>query len=152
MQSSLFPPVPTETQERIDRALADSTLTGCARAVLIVLASRPAVGREHAISIADLQRVFRFEVQGGPAAGRAYSDREIKGSVKALIETFRVPIGSARQEPYGYWILRTPEERDEAVRPIRAEVISLLNRWRVLDNQSAIAAELAGQIALEAGQ
>lgn len=153
MQPSLFPAIPPEVSERIDRALADPELTGCARAVLVVLASRPCAGRDMAISIADLQRVFRHRVSvNQTAAGREYSDREIKGSVKELVERYRVPVGSVRHGNAGYFLCLTPADREAAVRPIRAEVFSLLNRWRVLGDSSSIAAELAGQVPMEDAQ
>jgi hypothetical protein len=127
-------------------------MSGCARAVLIVLHSRPALGRNRAISIADLQRVFRHRVLNGEtAAGADYSDRQIKGAVKELIEDFGVPVGSSRQEPHGYYICQDSADRINAVRPIRAEVISLLRRWKTLDSQSDIGLELAGQLGLETG-
>jgi hypothetical protein len=149
-QADLFPAIPAEVTARINKAIADPNMSGCARAVLIVLAGRPAVGRARAISIADLQRVFRYRMAGGEsAAGVEYTDRQIKGAVKQLIEDYGVPVGSSRQEPHGYYICQDSADRINAVRPIRAEIVSLLKRWKTLDTQSDIGLELAGQIAME---
>lgn len=142
-QRALFPIIPDDIRHRVMRALADEDLSPCAHQVLQRLIRFPeCAGRDRAISIGRIQDWARMN------GYKVFGDREIKSAAKELLELRGVPIGSARTEPCGYYICVDTGDREAAVRPIRAEVFSLLNRWSVLDSKSSIAAELAGQMGI----
>src|SRR5579872_6741727 len=137
------PPIPSDVRARIDRAMSDPDISLCARAVLIQLVGYPATGSQRAVSIHMLRSTFAV------AGIKQYGPREIKAAVKELVEDAGVPIGSARGKTPGYFLLCSQADREAAVRPIRAEVISQLKRWRTLDAESAIGVELAGQLGMQ---
>ncbi|HWR35988.1 MAG TPA: hypothetical protein VN622_08990 [Clostridia bacterium] len=74
--------------------------------------------------------------------------REVKSTVKSLIEDFGIPIGASRQEPYGYFLCVTPEDYDAAERPLINEMLSIATRLRALGGEHRLN-EVMGQLKLE---
>lgn len=76
------------------------------------------------------------------------SERDVKALAKCLVEDFEVPIGASRQKPYGYYLIETAQELEDAVQIYVAEIRSLARRVRVLAGKHRVA-ELAGQLTLD---
>lgn len=76
------------------------------------------------------------------------SARTVKATAKALIETFALPLGASRQEPYGYYLCITAEDIEDASRPIRNEILSLAKRYKALRGGARLI-ELLGQLRLD---
>lgn len=95
-------------------------------------------GKEHPVSIAQIR------VQTG------LSERQIKGIVEQLVVTHRIQIGGRREEPVGYFIIETAEDREAAVTPYKRQILAMLRRLRVLESKQALS-EFVGQLELEAG-
>jgi hypothetical protein len=93
-------------------------------------------GRAHAISIGMIGRITNMQ------------EREIKSSVKSLIEDFGIPIGASRHKPYGYFLIVSSDDVDVALRPLANEVISIARRMRKLGG-SDIVKEMLGQLRVE---
>lgn len=136
------PPIPDDVRPRIDRALTDPEISPCAKAILLQLVGYPATGSNRAVSIYMLRSSFAI------SGIKQYSPREIKAAVKELVEERGVPVGSSRGKQPGYFLLVSPEDRRAAIRPIRAQIIAEMKRWRTLDADSAIGLELAGQLSM----
>src|SRR6185437_15879510 len=99
-QRELFPAIPAEVTARIQRVLVNPAASPCAKAVLTRICD--VAGRSHAVGIGALQQYWRI------CRVKVYSDREIKAAVKELVEEWRVPVGSARSAPAGYFLLVSP--------------------------------------------
>lgn len=140
VQAELFPHIPAEVQERVDRAMASNRVSPCARAVLLRL--RDVGGRQRAVSIWALQSFWRI------SQTRIWGDRDVKAAVKELLEEHGVPIGAARSQPAGYFLLVTPEDIDEAERPLIGEIRSLARRLRAVNAKSEISRLLCGQLGI----
>jgi len=142
-QGELFPEIPAFVNDAIASAARDSHTSRCAVAVLRVLYERMALGRENAVPISALKQRWR------ELGDRVYCDREVKAAVKELLEERGVPIGSARAGSPGYFLLCTPEDIDEAERPLLNEVRSLARRLRAINRNSEISRTLCGQLGIE---
>lgn len=142
-QTNLFAAIPDAVRDRIDTALNDPDMSRCALAVLSRLRHLPAAGRNRAISIASLQSYWQI------CGVKVYSVREIKAAVKELLEERNVPIGSARCNPAGYYLLVCEDDIRAAVKPIWGEITSQLRRVRCLDPKSSISRELCGQLGIQ---
>lgn len=141
MQRELFPAIPAEVQARVDQALEDPATSPCARAVLILI--RDAAGRENAVSIHELRAIWIMR------SLKVYSERDIKAAVKELLEERGVPVGSARSGSPGYFLLCSPEDIDQAERPLVGEIRSLARRLRCINPKSSISRLLSGQVGME---
>jgi len=141
-QAELFPPIPFAVVERAMAAIASETVSPCAREVCRALLFEPAAGREAAMQISALQARWRLQGQ------RVWSDRDVKASVKELLEVHGVPIGSARSGECGYFLLVCPEDVAAAERPLEAEIRSLARRLRAINPKSEISRLLCGQMGL----
>jgi hypothetical protein len=95
-------------------------------------------GAANAVSIAEIRRQLSFFI----------SPRDVKDSVKDLIERFGVPIGGSRRPPFGYFLIVTAEDQADAARPLRNELKSLSRRLRALSSKHELA-RLFGQVQLE---
>lgn len=116
--------IPTPVYNRCVEALRSPALSPCSAMVLtrMLRLPRQAVGRSGAISIRDLQ------TWAASNNHPSFSARDIKSAVKQLIEDFKVPIGSARFEPCGYFVIASAEDLAEALKPLRHECDSLSER------------------------
>lgn len=139
-QGELFPDIPNEVRARVDEALEGTAMSPCARAVLLRI--RDAAGRERAVSIYALQAYWRLHGM------KVYCDREVKAAVKELLEERRVPVGSARSGACGYFLLISPEDIDQAERPLVGEIRSLARRLRAINAKSEISRILCGQLGI----
>jgi hypothetical protein len=92
-------------------------------------------GRENPISIARLR-----EISG-------VGDRMIKAVVTDLIVTHRMRIGSRREEPAGYFMIRDAEDIEAGTRAYKNQFLSEALRLRVLDPKGM--QDLFGQLHLE---
>lgn len=72
-------------------------------------------------------------------------DRKVKEIVEQLRGTHRCAIGASRQEPAGYFWIRTAADRETAVRPYREQILSMWRTLRALDSPAALR-ELHGQL------
>lgn len=140
-QRELFPAIPVDVQARVDQALGDPATSPCARAVLILI--RDAAGRSNAVSIHELRAIWIVR------SLKVYSERDIKAAVKELLEDRGVPIGSARCGSPGYFLLCSPEDIDQAERPLVGEIRSLARRLRAINAKSDISRALCGQLGIE---
>lgn len=135
-----------ELEERIAAVLCGRDVpwppTDLERAVLSILAGHK--GHADAIRIAEIQ------LQLGPHGleGCVVPEREIKATVKSLVENFRLPIGGSRRPPCGYFLVLTVEDRELAIHPLVAELRSISRRVRSLSNKHELA-RLFGQIQLD---
>lgn len=77
------------------------------------------------------------------------NDRQVKGIVEDLRCTHRCAIGASRQEPSGYFWIRSAEDREAAVRPYREQILTMWRTLRSLDSPASLR-ELHGQLRLEA--
>lgn len=77
-------------------------------------------------------------------------ERRVKMIVKSLIEDFGIPIGGSRQEPVGYFLIVTPDDLEQALRPLRREVVSIGRRMRALTSDQQLG-EIFNQVRLELG-
>lgn len=134
-QALLFPEIPTSTRARILVVLGDPNLSPSCASVLRALMY--AAGRQSAISISQIQVGCHW-----------LSDRDIKAAVKELLEVHGVAIGSARSAPFGYFLLCSQDDIEQAERPILAEVRSLARRLRAINPDSDISRMLCGQLEL----
>jgi hypothetical protein len=75
-------------------------------------------------------------------------EREVKNLMRSLVVDFKVRIGAARTQPYGYYLVTTAEEAREAAQVYESEIIELAKRVRVLRGKHFVA-ELLGQLRLE---
>ncbi len=62
------------------------------------------------------------------------SDREVKGIVEQLRITHHCQIGASREEPSGYFWIRSEADREVAVRPYREQLLSMMRTLRVLES------------------
>lgn len=81
-------------------------------------------------------------------AATGMSERAVKETVEQLRTAHRCAIGAARQEPFGYFWIRSAEDREIAVRPYREQIFTMLRTLRVLDSPAALR-EFLGQLRLE---
>jgi hypothetical protein len=75
-------------------------------------------------------------------------EREVKDQMRSLVVDFKVRIGAARTQPYGYYLVTTADEAREAAQVYESEIIELAKRVRVLRGKHFVA-ELLGQLRLE---
>ena len=72
-------------------------------------------------------------------------------TVKAVVENLRshhhCAIGASREDPPGYFWIRTAEDREVAVRPYRNQILTMWRTLRVLDSPASLR-ELHGQLRL----
>lgn len=140
VQATLFTDAEFEVRRRVDAVLLENMLTTCEEQILRIIGY--AYGTKNALSIDNIQRILENRADYG------YSDRQIKGAVKCLIEQFGIPIGSSRQQPYGYYLVVSDQDAEDAVRPLRNEIFSLLRRIQALSPKSKFVRELQGQLDL----
>jgi hypothetical protein len=76
--------------------------------------------------------------------------REVKQLAKTLTETFGLPVGASRQEPYGYFLCVTTEDYRAALSPYINEIRSLVRRCNALQPSERLN-EILGQLQLELG-
>lgn len=76
------------------------------------------------------------------------SERQLKDVMRSLVVDFKIRIGASRQQPYGYYLVKTAEDAEHAAAPYEKEIRELARRVRVLRGQQFLA-ELCGQLALE---
>lgn len=111
-------------------------LPTCARAVELEVADLVRMAtRETPVSISDLRR------------RTGHSERSVKGIIEVLRHTYHMPIGARRTAPFGYFLVRTAEEAEEAVEPYRQQVISMWKTLRALYSPRRLR-EFHGQLPL----
>lgn len=84
-------------------------------------------------------------------AATGLPERAVKGIVAELVVTHRLRIAGSRGDPAGYFMVVDLEDQAVAVGPFREQIFSMWRRLRVLMDKHALA-EMAGQLAMEAGQ
>jgi hypothetical protein len=150
MTDSLFPDLGPTIEQQIQRIDAEilSLLMGKTGGPLglsmsddqklILRALRYRRGSANAISIRELQTT----------RGAAMGDRAIKAVMHELRTTFRLPIGSNKGTPGGYYIMISPEDhailRSQILDQVRAELAVL----KATSGPHA-ARELLGQLRIE---
>ena len=152
MTDSLFPDLGPTIEQRIQQIDAEilNLLMGKSGGPLglclsddqklILRALRYRRGAANAISIRELQTT----------RGAIMSDRAIKAVVHELRTTYRLPIGSNKGTPAGYYIMISPE--DHAI--LRAQILDQVRaELEVLKATSGphAAIELLGQLRIEVG-
>ncbi|MDE2097832.1 MAG: hypothetical protein KGL39_11335 [Patescibacteria group bacterium] len=76
------------------------------------------------------------------------SARQVKQTVEELRRTHHCAIGASRQEPSGYFWIRTAADRETAVRPYREQILTMWQTLRALDSPASLR-ELHGQLRLD---
>jgi hypothetical protein len=116
------------------RSKSGDLLVGKPRKVLEVL--RYHKGRDNAKPLSELAEKLGMNA------------REIKQQARTLTIDFGIPIGAARQEPYGYFLCVTQEDYAAALRPYMHEIQALAERMRVLKAPARLL-EILGQLQVE---
>lgn len=93
-------------------------------------------GHANPISIAVLHRITNL------------SERTIKATVAELIVTHGILIGAGRQEPIGYFIIESDDDRAAASVPLKGQIIQMLRRLRVINGKHQVN-EWLGQLGLQ---
>ena len=75
------------------------------------------------------------------------SERGIKGAVAELIVTHRVLIGASRQEPVGYFMIESDEDREVASAPLMGQIIQMARRLRAINGKQNVR-EWLGQLSI----
>lgn len=73
-------------------------------------------------------------------------DRQLRNSVKFLIEKCGVPIASISEAPGGYFLIQTEAERQEAIGELRSRITSLAVRVKGLSRASEEPGGLFGSV------
>ena len=109
----------------------------------------PLLGKPHGLLglLRDHKGARRARPLGEIAAHLKMQPRDVKAAVKSLVEDFGLPIGASRQQPFGYFLCVTPEDMEDAIRPLVHEIESLARRVRVLGGERRLA-EIFGQMRL----
>ena len=139
--------LPPDLKTRISDARESGKLTeseSFVLALLVDLKTGPRAGRAQALSIAKMQghmqRVDR----------KVCTERQIKASVKSLIEVHGIPICSSRDRNHGgYFLAVESADLEAAERPLRGEIISLAKRLKAFNPKSDFARHLVGQLAIQ---
>jgi hypothetical protein len=142
LQIEFMPSLPVGVERRIRAARESGQLTDCQRDVLRLMVSgmRPAIGGAQAISIADMQSIWRERHE------LIHSDRTIKAAMKGLLEDWNIPVGSSRRSTCpGYFLLADDSEVQSTVRVYLAEAKSLLRRCKALSPGTDFVRGLLGQ-------
>lgn len=92
------------------------------------------IGADAALPASEIVRTFGWPI------------REIRGIVRRLVDK-GYPIYGSKREPYGYFVMETAEELDDAFREGYATAISILRRIRKY--RKVMAEDLAGQIRID---
>ena len=64
-----------------------------------------------------------------------------------LVVAHRVLIGAGRQDPVGYFIIESDEDREVATAPLKGQIIQMLRRLRVLNSKHQVREWLGQQVA-----
>jgi hypothetical protein len=123
-----------QIQETLMGRLGPYPLTDQQRGVLHMLRYRRGAGQ--ARPLAELATELKMQ------------PRTVKDAVKSLVEEFAIPIGAARTGCNGYFLCITPDDIEDAIRPLVHEIVSLARRVRVLGGAERLA-ELFGQMQLQ---
>lgn len=102
----------------------------------LLTAMRFHIGRQRAIPLHQLCGNLKL------------GEREAKNLMRSLVVDFKVRIGAARTQPYGYYLITTAEEAHEAAAVYWSEAFELIRRARVLEDKHKVL-EMLGQIRAE---
>jgi hypothetical protein len=97
---------------------------------------RERVGRENAISMHEISRRL------------AIDKRDVQAIVKFLVEERSVPIGSAVQRPYGYYLIDSDDELRRNYQHFVRRGVSNLKHARAYMNASVVG-PIVGQLEIE---
>lgn len=125
-------PVPAHSPMDLERLLEPASAE--ARLVAFAVLARP--GWRNAITAAELMEI-----------SDKLDARKVKGAVEELRRVFRLPIGSRRGSPAGYFWICSIEDQDEGTREYRQQVLTAFRTLRVLDSKERVR-ELLGQLEL----
>jgi hypothetical protein len=106
------------------------------RVINVLNQIRPRVGRDAALSMHTI------------AVNTKLSTRLIQAIVKFLVEEKHLPIGTAAQQPFGYFWIATMEERRIVRNHFVRRALSNLEHARAFDSQS-IVGKLLDQIEID---
>lgn len=99
-------------------------------------------GRQSAISGEDIRaHAERF--------GVVMNRRSLSDAVAMLIDLWRIPIGTSKAPPAGYFLTVTDEDQEEAAAELVKQGVSMLRRAMVLSPKTKYGRELLGQITAE---
>lgn len=96
-------------------------------------------GRPNAIPLAEI------------CARTKLGEREVKNLMRSLVVDFKVRIGAARTQPFGYYLVTNADEAKEAAQVYESEIVELARRVRVLRG-AHFTAELLGQLRMQMEQ
>jgi len=65
------------------------------------------------------------------------SEREVRETIKTLIEVHRHPIASTTERPYGFFIPASPEEVEAYAAQLKHRIISTAIRLRAFESSTA---------------
>lgn len=119
-------------------------LTPCEHDVIAALLSGPYVSRNKPVTIAEMQTIWRTTT---PV--RYHHERKVREAVKHLVEHYGLPIGSAHQQPAGFFLMRFPEDLAATEVHLLKGALSMLRRLRAINPKSEISRRLCGQLDIE---
>lgn len=93
-------------------------------------------GRDNPVSLDELKRVVGL------------GEREIKKVIERLRSDYRMRIGARRTPPVGYFLVVDAADAEEALKPYRRQVVTMLRTMRVLADRQAWL-EMKGQLRIE---
>jgi hypothetical protein len=127
--------------DELDRCIGRLLAVTEARAVNAAIQSPPALDK-NLRAIVELLRDHRGADRPITIEGiRVHvplSERQVKKSVKQLVEVYGLPVGASRHFPAGYFLVVTAADREAALRPLRAEFYSLLRRIKALGDNRVV--------------
>ena len=122
-----------QTELDFSPATGDSPMTDEERSVMNILRSHR--GRDNAIKAPRLAQAAEI------------TPRQLRSAIGHLIEFHHVRIGSTTKKPYGYFIIETYEDAQEACEQLRHRAMSCLKRMSILKRMTM--RELMGQMKFE---
>lgn len=119
-------------------------MTPCESDVIAALLSGPYASREHPVSIAAMQTIWRTS-----CGGCYHHERKVREAVKHLVEVHGLPIGSVHHAPAGFFLMCSPEDVAATEAHLLKGTLSMLRRLRAINPKSEISRRLCGQLDIE---
>ena len=140
-QTEVRPELPHDLVQRIYDAHCSGKMNDCESDILHMLVDMRSGG---ALQIGQMQCIWNISGQ------HVWTDRHVKASVKALIETHGIPVCSSRHRiDGGYYLAVETRDLEAAERPLRGEIISLAKRLKAFNPNSQFARLMSGQLQIE---
>jgi hypothetical protein len=110
--------------------------------MLQVITRRPERGRDVAMSGERLRELLA-------GAGHRTDRRALSAIIARLIEHFRIPIGTSKGSPSGYFLTITDADQESAALELWAQIRSMIRRAQILSPRTRHGREILGQLEAE---